>query len=102
MPRIPNKLLNNLADELWEMRDKYKSALLAPHLNTDVFLFDYPYYGGLSYKVRSRLSGDFVDSLQGELFYKLETERLPAYKEIFRSRRNLRRYLLKLWKIYSY
>jgi hypothetical protein len=102
MPRTPHKLLDNLAGELWEMRKKYKDAfIVSSSLNQNIFWFDYPDYCGLSYKIKSRLSGDFVDSLQSELFYRLENERLPAYKEIFRSRRNLRRYLLKVWKIYS-
>ena len=108
--KCPKKLIENLANEFWEMRLKFKDdslkikQLLGPfdeESDHEPLWFDYPNYYGLSYKVYSRLSGDFVDSLQGEFFGKMQAYGLKEYKKFFRSKKDLHRHIIRIWKIYG-
>lgn len=101
MKRIPHKLLQNLADEFWVMRAKFKKDILAPSDEYESLWFDYPDYYGLPKKISGRLSGDFVDSLQGEFFYEMKVHGLSAYKTFFKSRKDLHRHVVRMWKIYG-
>lgn len=104
MARLPTKLLQNLADEFWAMRKKIKQDVINYKNDPDSdnwIVFDYPDYYGLSYKVNSRLSGDFVDTLQGDMFSELEWNGIKGYKKFFRSKRDLHRHLVRMWKYYG-
>jgi hypothetical protein len=100
MKKIPIKLIQNLSNEFWEMRAKFKKDISTPDDDT-VFQFDYPDYYGLSYKVYSRLSGDFVDSLQGDFFGQMEAIGISEYKYFFKSKKDLHRHIVRIWKIYG-
>lgn len=102
MKKIPKKLLENLANEFWDMRAKFKRDILEPSKDIQPLWFDYPNYYDLSKKISWRLDGDFVDSLQGDFFYEMEVHGLLAYKKFFKSKRDLHRHIVRLWKIYGF
>lgn len=96
------KKIQNLAKEFWKMREKFKSqTILFSNNKREMLHFDYPSYFGLPKRIYSKLSSDFVDSLQGDFFYELQTEGIKKYKEFFHSEKVLYKKLIEVYKIYG-